>query len=442
MLPCRPPADEPNASRPPPLPDPDVSRTSPHLPIPRRQVRGWPRNPPSVGMQPPPPFHPGKLLLASLLLTLSLTASAEVGVGELELRVGQSAVLEGPSAALGQGMRTGLEAAFREVNAAGGIHGRQLRLITRDDGYEPIRAITNARALLHTDKVFALLGIVGTPTAKGILPLCEESRVPLLGSFTGAAILRSDTLRSTINLRASYDQETERLTQHLAGTRGFRRIACFYQNDAYGQSGLAGITAALKRRGLDLAATGNYERNTTAVKTGLLDVRKGQPDAVVLVGTYKACAEFIRLARRIGMSNTVFANISFVGTRALQKELGHDAEGVIVSQVVPHPLSSNLPIVREYQASLQRQSPGASPDWISLEGYLLGRFFAEMLRQTGPSPDRASLLQTISGTSTLDLGGWRLNFGPQDRQGSDDVYLTVFSGGEVRELEPAAAPDS
>lgn len=393
-----------------------------------------------VVMQRPLPTLPGKILFAFLML--AFTSPAEVGVGEGELRVGQSAVLEGPSAALGQGMRAGLEAAFRDVNAAGGIHGRQLRLITRDDGYEPVRAITNARMLLRTDDVFALLGIVGTPTAKGILPICEENHVPLLGSFTGAALLRSGNLRSTINLRASYDQETERLAQHLAGTRGFRRIACFYQNDAYGQSGLAGLTAALKRRGLDLAAAGNYERNTTAVKTGLLDVRKGHPDAVVLVGTYKACAEFIRIARRIGMTNTVFANISFVGTRALQRELGDDAEGVIVSQVVPHPVSSPLPIVRDYQASLQRHSPGAAPDWISLEGYLLGRFFAEMLRRTGPSPDRASLLHTVTGTSTLDLGGWRLNFGPEDRQGSDAVYLTVFSGGEARELEPEAVPDS
>lgn len=424
------------------LPNSPPSRTHRFCRYLQRQVRAWSRRPPSVGMQRPPSILPGQSLLALLLLTLAAHASApaEVGVGDRELRVGQSAVFEGPSAALGQGMRTGLEASFRDINAAGGINGRQLRLITRDDGYEPVRAIPNVRALLGTDNVFALLGLVGTPTAKAILPICEEAHVPLLGSFTGAAVLRTDNLHSTINLRASYDQETEHLVRHLAGTRGFRRIACFYQNDAYGQSGLAGLNAALKRRGLDLAASGNYERNTTAVKTGLLEVRKGQPEAVVLVGTYKACAEFIRIARRIGMTNTVFANISFVGTRALQKELGNDAEGVIVSQVVPHPATSTLPIVKEYQASLQRHSPGAAPDWISLEGYLLGRFFAEMLQRTGPSPDRDSLLKTIAGTSSLDLGGWKLNFGPEDRQGSDAVYLTVFSEGEVRELKTDGIP--
>jgi branched-chain amino acid transport system substrate-binding protein len=376
--------------------------------------------------------------LALLALSAGLSQNflhAENGVTDTEIAVGQTAVFSGPTSALGLGMKAGLEAAISEVNDAGGVGGRKIKLVAKDDSYEPDKAIASAKELISTDKVFLLIAGVGTPTANAIIPICEENSVPFVGAFTGAGTLRSPFKKQVVNVRASYNQEMEELAKLLVDDRKLTKVACFHQNDGYGQAGLSGITAALKKRGMELVATGTYERNTTAVKAGLLDVRKGEPQAVVMVGTYKACAEFIRLARKLGMTDTLYCNISFVGTKALVAELGAEAEGTIISQVVPNPYGDSLPVLKDYAAALKKYQPAQEPDWISLEGYLVGRFFADALSKSGASPTRASFLEAIQQQKNFDLGGFALGFGPEDHQGSDNVYLTHVKDGKVVELK-------
>ena len=374
--------------------------------------------------------------LLSLLMSVAVTStlSAAPGVTDSEIILGQTAVFEGPTSALGLGMRAGLEACLNQINDAGGIHGRKVKLVTRDDGYEPDRAIANARELINTDKVLLLIGGVGTPTAKVIVPICTEAQVPFVGAFTGASLLRDPFNKYVVNVRASYDQEMERLAQLLIDEKKLTKIACFHQNDAYGQAGLSGIQKALKKRNLELASTGLYERNTVAVKTGLLDVKKGEPQAVVMVGTYKACAEFIKLAKKLGMNDALFCNISFVGTRALVSELGDAGDGVIISQVVPSPGGESLPILKEYAAAMKKYQPSLELDWISLEGFLAAKFFCLAAEKTGTDLTRENFLATVDKTGGFDLGGITLKFGPEDHQGLDDVFLTVVKGGQAGPL--------
>ena len=269
----------------------------------------------------------GAIALASLG-----PATAEDGVSADSITFGQAAVLEGPASALGQGMRTGIQAAFDEINARGGVHGRKLKLISRDDGYEPDRAIAETRKLINEDKVFALIGPVGTPTSAAAQPIATAAKVPFIGAFTGAGFLRNPKLENVINLRASYGAETEAWIKHLTEDLKIKKIAIFYQDDAFGRAGLDGVKAAMSKRGLDLAEEATYERNTVAVKTALLALRRAAPEAVVMVGAYKPCAELIKLAHKLEL-NPVFVNISFVGASALAKELGPDGKGVVVSQV-------------------------------------------------------------------------------------------------------------
>jgi ABC-type branched-subunit amino acid transport system substrate-binding protein len=370
-------------------------------------------------------------LAAVLAGLLSLGVHAAPGVTDTEILLGQTAALEGPTSALGQGMRAGLLAGFAEVNDSGGINGRRIRLISKDDGYEPDRAIANARELIDQDKVFLLIGSVGTPTAKVILPICEERGVPLVAPFTGAGLLRAPFRKLVVNLRASYPEEMERLAQFLVDQKKLTRIACFFQSDDYGQAGLKGIEAALKRRNLELAVTGTYERNTTAVKGALLDIRKANPEAVVMVGTYKPCAEFIKLGRKLGMKDTLFCNISFVGTRALVAELGGEGEGTLITQVVPAPSSEAPPVVKSYAQALRKQQPDAPLDWISLEGYLAAKLFCAAVAKGGRDLDRESFLSVLEQTGSFDLGGLKAVFGPEDHQGLDDVFLTVIKGNEA-----------
>ena len=338
---------------------------------------------------------------------------------------GQSAAFDGPAAALGLGMREGILASFNEANAAGGVNGRRLELVSYDDGYEPEKAIANTKRLINENGVFALVGEVGTPTSNAAQPIATEAGVPFIGPFTGAAFLRNPSLGNVINVRGSYDQETEAWIEHLTTDLGVSRIAILYQDDTFGRAGLSGVSKAMEKRGMKLVAEGTYERNTTAVKTALLAIRKADPEAVVMVGAYKPCAEFIKLARRLKL-DAVFVNISFVGANALAKELGEDGKGVVVTQVVPFPGDTSIPLVARYQKALKAANPDAQIGFVSLEGYMVGRLVVEALGKVKGPVTRAGLLSTIKEVGTFDLGGITLAYGPDDNQGMDQVFLTVI----------------
>ena len=356
---------------------------------------------------------------------IDVVAHAEPGVFDDRIVFGQSAAFEGPAAALGLGMREGILAAFKEANVTGGVNGRRLELVSYNDGYEPEKAIANTKRLINENGVFALVGEVGTPTSNAAQPIATEASVPFIGPFTGAAFLRNPSLGNVINIRGSYDQEAEAWIAHLTTDLGISRIAILYQNDTFGRAGLSGVSKAMEKRGMKLVAEGTYERNTTAVKTALLAIRKADPEAVVMVGTYKPCAEFIKLARRLKV-NAVFVNISFVGANALAKELGEDGKGVVVTQVVPFPGDMSLPLVAQYQKALKAANPDAQIGFVSLEGYMVGRLVVEALRKVKGPVTRVGLLSTIKEVGTFDLGGIQLHYGPEDNQGMDQVFLTVI----------------
>lgn len=363
------------------------------------------------------------LAAASLALALAAPALAEDGVHPDRIVFGQVAALEGPAAALGTGMNLGLMAAFAEINARGGVHGRQLELVAKDDGYEPERSVGLVTEIIASGEVFALIGPVGTPTSKATQPLAAEAGMPFIGPFTGAGFLRDPALGNVVNLRASYGAETEEWIRYLADEQGLTKIAILYQDDAFGRAGLDGVVAAMERRGLTLVAEGTYTRNTTAVKSALIEIRRAEPEAVVMVGAYAPCAEFIRLSRRLDF-NPQFVNISFVGSEALAADLGADGEGVIVSQVVPLPWDGSVPVVAEYQAALAAIAPDAKPSFVSLEGYLVGRLAALALERTGAEPTRAGFLAAVAALGSVDVGGMTMTFGPGDNQGLDRVFLT------------------
>jgi branched-chain amino acid transport system substrate-binding protein len=356
---------------------------------------------------------------------LAVPAVADDGVHPDRIVLGQAAVFEGPTASLGLGMREGLEAAFAEVNRAGGVKGRRIELVARDDGYEPKKSIEAVRRLLAEDKVFALVGPVGTPTSVATQPIAAEQGVPFIGAFTGAEFLRAPHKPNVVNVRASYFQETETMVERLTKDLGVRRIAIFYQDDAFGRAGLAGVQRALEKRKMELVAEGTYERNTVAVKRALLDIRRGKPEAVIMVGAYKPSATFIRLAREHGL-DAAFVNISFVGSDALAKELGPDGAGVVVTQVVPFPGDAKVPVVSRYQVALKALDPKAKPGFVSLEGYMVGRLVAAALEKVEGEPTRKALLEAVAAAGSFDLGGARLVYGPDNNRGMGDVFLTVI----------------
>jgi ABC-type branched-subunit amino acid transport system substrate-binding protein len=351
-----------------------------------------------------------------------------------------SAALSGPAQSIGSGMKLGIESYFRSVNEDGGVHGRQLELIAMDDGYEPESAVRNMNYLIDNEQVIAVIGNVGTPTAKLTVPIANEKRTLLFGAFTGAGLLRSPASRYVINYRASYAQETAAMVNGLlaAGILPYE-IAIFSQNDAYGDAGYTGVLQALAATGYSGGGSlphGRYERNTTNIDDALLTILESpvEPRAVIMIGTYFACAKFIRIARG-ALPDTRFLNLSFVGSMALMNALGPDGDGVVVTQVVPH-FESDLPIVESYLHDLKSFDSTANPGFVSLEGYIVARIFVEGLRRAGRDPDRETIIEALLGIRDFDIGtGSPIDFSSQPYQGSQSVWPTVIRGHRFHSVE-------
>lgn len=372
----------------------------------------------------------GMAVIAVLVLLAGIQrASAEdQGVSGNEIVIGMSNALTGPASALGTGVKTGALAYFNKVNSSGGINGRKIKVISYDDGYEPKQTVENTTKLISQDKVFALFGYVGTPTSTAILPLVNKERIPYFGPFTGAEFLRNPVNRYIFNVRGSYFDEAEMQVEYLTRKLGKKKIGVFIQNDAYGLAVKGGVIKALKARSLALAGEGTYERNTSNVDAGLAALKAVDPDAVVMVGTYKAMAAFIKKAKAQGFTPT-FLNVSFVGTAALVKELGGAGDGVIVSQVMPSPTDASLPLVHQYQTDM-RAAGHSDLDYTDLEGYVDAMVFTEILKKAGKNLTRESFIAAAESLNVTD-GGLTFVFSPVNHQAMSKIYLTKIAGSRV-----------
>jgi branched-chain amino acid transport system substrate-binding protein len=357
-------------------------------------------------------------VLAALLPGLA----AAQGVSADKIRLGQAAVFSGPAAQLGIQMRNGIQAYFDYVNDSGGVHGRKLELVTEDDGYESSRAPAASKKLIEEHKVFALIGYVGTPTGVAHLPVVNQAKVPLVGMFTGAEVLREPLNRYVFHVRASYYDETDKIVEHVVSTGG-RKIAVFYQNDAYGEAGRKGTEIALAKRGMKIHSTGTVERNTVKVEQAVKAIHASQPDAVVMVSAYTSCAEFIRQMKKAG-SGAIFYNVSFVGSNALADALGKEGYGVAISQVVPFPWARSVPVVKEYQG-LATKAGYTDFNFSAMEGFLTAKVMVEGLKRAGRDLTREKFVEAME-KMDVDLGGFYVAYSPKNHAGSRFVDLTII----------------
>jgi branched-chain amino acid transport system substrate-binding protein len=368
-----------------------------------------------------------KIAFALLLAASSAVAFAEVGVTGTEVLIGMSNAQTGPASGLGTKLKEGAVAYFKKVNEAGGVNGRKIKLVSYDDGYEPERAAAMTQKLITEDKVFALFGYVGTPTSSAVLPLASKAGIPYIAPFTGAELLRNPVNKIVFNVRASYFDETEGMVEHLTKDLGIKKIGVFIQDDAYGNAGKAGVVRALMKNNMALAGEGKFKRNTVEIDSALAALKEARPEAVVMVGTYAACAAFVKKAKASGF-NPKFLNVSFVGTSDFIREVGADGDGVYITQVVPSPEDATVPLVKQYQADMKAAgSPDA--DYTSLEGYLDAVVLVEAMRKAGPDLTRASLLTAFENLQTV-VGGVKVEYSPKNHQGLKGIFHTVVKGGK------------
>ena len=335
-------------------------------------------------------------------------------------------------------MELGIRAAFEEANESGGVQGRKLTLTTINDDYEVDKAVYNTQALIDNHQVFALIGEVGTPTSRVALPIAEAAGVPFIGAFTGAQLLRGDDKTGVLNYRASYYQETERMVELLAA-QGVTRVAVLYQSDSYGIDGLNGVKLALAgRNDMELVESWYYLRNTDAVQSAAFRIASANPapEAVIIIATHEPAARLIEKLRMKLSSDTIFMAVSFVGSYPLADELGSATDNVYVTQVVPLPTDTDNPVVANYQRALAAVDADASPGFVSLEGYL-ARLAIERLNSCGADLSRDCFLDVFGTRTTMNIDGVQLEFGPNDNQGSDTVFLTRIGSDGEYEVVPA-----
>jgi ABC-type branched-subunit amino acid transport system substrate-binding protein len=381
--------------------------------------------------------------------TAKTVAPAVRGVTNDTVLLGMSAAFSGGSRELGNRMKLGLETAFAVANDAGGVSGRQLKLLALDDGYEGKRALANAQELINDRGAFAIVGNVGTPTTKEALPFVLSKKTLFFGAFTGSAILRRDPPdRYVFNYRASYEDETAKMVNYLVDVKKVPDggIVVFAQNDSYGDAGFEGATKMLRKKGRsDEVLRVGYERNTLevddavnkvadyhtqTVRSGNEYTRKHPVKAIIMVGTYKPSAKFIQKIRAKKI-DAVLLNVSFVGSNSLAeelKELGGPTlgAGVIVTQVVPHFDSGATGIIR-YREALKKYHPDQQPDFISLEGYVVGQLFAEGLRRVGRELDTEKLVDALEHMQDFDPGtGSSLGFSMSQHQATHKVWGTML----------------
>ncbi|WP_026685748.1 ABC transporter substrate-binding protein [Azovibrio restrictus] len=374
-----------------------------------------------------------KTVAATCLMAWSALAAAEPGVTDSSITLGMSAPLSGPNGAYGVEMREVINAYFAQVNKNGGVNGRKLVLEALDDGYETDRTVANTRTLINDKQAFALLGYYGSsPTTQAMNDVFGPAKVPLVGTISGADSLRrppgaNPNNRYMFNVRASYANETDVIVSQLVSL-GLKNIAVFYQNDGYGRSGLDGVTAALKKFDLAPSAVGTVERNSLDVDLAVQNISKVTPQAVVMITLYKPTAAFVRHMKKNGQ-NPMFMTVSPVGAEQLVAELGDEARGIGISQVMPYPWNDTTPAVRDYQRLLGRNGKYS---YYGVEGYITAKLMVEALRRAGRDLTREKLVTALETMNNLDLGGYRVTYGPDSRNGSRFVELTVIgSGGKI-----------
>ena len=346
------------------------------------------------------------------------------GVTADTITIGQSASLTGPAEEIGREMKAGADAYFNWVNESGGVNGRKIKLVSLDDAGVPERTKANTTKLLTEGNVFALFGYTNTYTINPILAMVEKAKVPFVAPASGDAAGRDPSSRYVFNIRASYIEETEKLVGQL-GRRGINKIALFYQNDAYGRAGLAGLERALRERKLNIVIFGSLDRNSTNVASSVQTIIKSGAQAVLISAGAPASVAFIKEMKKQG-SNAQFCLLSSTGAKTLSEQLGDDGRGVEVAQVVPLPYSDGEPLGREY---LKRIGGTAKASFASLEGYIGASVFVEGLKKAGKTPTRESFIDALDKIGTIDLKGFRVKYSPTDHSGSNFVELTVLGAG-------------
>jgi ABC-type branched-subunit amino acid transport system substrate-binding protein len=383
-----------------------------------------------------------KTLLACTILGMCLAShvNATTGVSDSEILIGSSLPLEGSFSVVGTEAKQGLDAYFSAINTAGGVNGRQIKLIAYNDSYDPVECVKNTMKLIDEDKVFALCNYVGTPTSVKAMKVWQGKQVPVVGFYTGTGTLRKPFSPYNIHVRASYAKEAEAIVDAFVNKAGAKKIAIFYQNDAFGEAVKTATEDALQKLGITPVAYGSYERSTVDIDKGLEAVKAASPDAIIMAGTYAPLSKFVKAAKSAGLNNTLFHTVSFVGPEALAKELGSDSGNVFVTQVMPPYTDSSISIAAEYVSALKKFAPDAAPSFPGFEAYANAKVLVEGLKRAGKDLTVDGFIKGIDSISSgKESIGLNLSYSAENHEGLNEVFITQIKNGSYEIVTDWAA---
>ncbi len=375
-------------------------------------------------------------ILLFILILISVYFKDEI-FSNNQIKIGTSLPKSGIIKSWGTSVTAGANSYFNYVNETNMLKDKKIDFLIYDDKYEPELTIDNINKLIFTDKVYALFGLVGTPTVKNILPILYDEDIPFFAAFTGASFLRNKKNDNFINFRSSYKQEIEKLVSYLHDKKGLSKIAVFYQNDDYGEEGYVSLLQSLEKRKLSLSAEGSYKRNTLSITHAFNEIQHAKPEAIIMVGAYKTNALFIKKAKESeSMKDTIFCNISFGDANAMISELDKlktNSDNLIFSQVVPNYLNTKIPVIQEYQALMKKYYPNEKLGFISLEAFLASKVLVNAISRIKGDMTREKLLHTLKTTPPEMLDGLYMKF--KDSQLLNNTYLFEYKDLKFKELQ-------
>jgi branched-chain amino acid transport system substrate-binding protein len=366
------------------------------------------------------------IALLALGTTVVYAAEAPADV----IKIGMVNDQSGPTKGSGRGIKVGVHAYFKAINDKGGVNGRKVELYVVDDVYVPDKTVDGVLKLIEQQKIFAVVGTVGTSSGVSIIPLVQEYKLPFVAPRSGASNFRTPVIREVFNIRASHQEEVDKLVDTLVQA-GAKRFAFFYQNDTFGLDVLACTETALKRHGLTLTAKGSHERGTEAVTTGLASIMAGgAPDAIIMGSSYAPVAEFVKAARKEGLKSYM-ATGSFASGSNMLKVAGGTAEGVLMSQVVPHLSNLSLPLTKECKEAIEKYPEEMGFSAVTMEGCMAAKSMIMALEKAGNPPTSEGFIKAYEAMKDADMGGVKLTFTPQSHQGQHGVWLEVVKDGKL-----------
>jgi len=367
-----------------------------------------------------------RALMAAAAALLLSPASAETGVSDTTVSVGQTAVFSGPVAATGNNYRRGIELYFEQVNKSGGVNGRKLQLTALDDAYDPKRTVENTRLLVDEHKVFALIGYVATANLIAAMPVAEEAKVPMFAPLVGTTSIRLKHNRYLFHVRASYQAELARITQQLAVV-GTNKVAVVYQDSVFGKSNLETLLELAKAEKLEVVKTlpmAITAANATDIASQL---KQAAPNAIIMIMAGTMSEVLIRDVRSSGLGTPLYTiSVGLADARASATRLNGSLRGVITASIVPSPSLERYGIVKEYRKALGA-SAGSGDNYTVLEGYIVAKAFVEGLRRAGRNLTRENFIAALEGVGSLDLGDFRVDYGPKNHNGSNFVELEMYT---------------